>query len=60
MPPRRTVFSGWWIERFLGVSVGERVRYFFDKMRHYTAPDAKFRSVYRFRMYRNRQKFKLM
>lgn len=60
IPVRRTVFSGWWLESFLGFPVGEWVRYFFDKMRKYTAPDAKFRNVYRFRMFRNRQKFKLM
>jgi hypothetical protein len=29
-------------------------------MRHHTAPDVKFRSVHKFRMYRARQKFKLM
>ncbi len=60
IPVRRTVFSGWWLEKFLGVPVGEWTRYFFDKMRHYTAPDVKFRNIYRFRMFRNRQKFKLM
>mgnify|MGYP006196200859 CR=1 FL=1 len=57
---RRTVFSGWWVEDFLGLPIGEWARYFFDKMRHHTAPDVKFRRVHKFRMYRNRQKIKLM
>lgn len=60
IPSRRLVFSGWWVEDFLGLPLGEWGRYFFDKMRHHTAPDVKFRSVHKFRMYRARQKFKLM
>ena len=60
IPSRRLVFSGWWVEDFLGVPLGDTFRYFFDKMRHHTAPDIKFRSVHKFRMYRARQKFKLM
>lgn len=60
VPSRRLVFSGWWVEDFLGIPLGDNVRYFFDKMRHHTAPDVKFRSVHKFRMYRARQKFKLM
>lgn len=60
VPSRRLVFSGWWVEDFLGLPLGEWGRYFFDKMRHHTAPDVKFRSVHKFRMYRARQKFKLM
>lgn len=57
---RRTVFSGWWVENFLGFPIGEWSRYFFDKMRHHTAPDVKFSRLHKFRMYRNRQKIKLM
>ena len=60
IPARRTIFSGWWVEDILKVPVGEWGRYFLDKMRHHTAPDVKFRSVHKFRMYRKRQKFKLM
>ncbi len=60
IPSRRFVFSGWWVEDFLGLPIGEWGRYFFDKMRHHTAPDVKFRRVHKFRMYRARQKFKLM
>lgn len=44
----------------MGIPLGDSIRYFFDKMRHHTAPDIKFRSVHKFRMYRARQKFKLM
>lgn len=58
--PRKTVFSGWWVENFLGFPLGEWTRYFFDKMRHHTAPDVKFSRLHKFRMYRNRQKIKLM
>lgn len=57
---RRTIFSGWWVENFLGIPLGEWTRYFFDKMRHHTAPDVKFNRLHKFRMYRTRQKFKLM
>jgi hypothetical protein len=60
VPSRRLVFSGWWVEDFLGVPLGDNIRYFFDKMRHHTAPDVKFRRLHKFRMYRARQKFKLM
>lgn len=58
--PRRTIFSGWWVESFLGIPLGDWTKYFFDKMRHHTAPDVKFRRIHKFRMYRNRQKIKLM
>jgi hypothetical protein len=60
IPVRRTAFSGWWIEDFLGIPIGEWSKYFFDKMRSHTAPDVRFKRLHKFRMYRNRQKFKLM
>lgn len=60
IPVRHTMFSGWWAENILGLPLGERMRFLLDKWRHYRSPDMRFRSVYRFKIYRHRQKFKLM
>lgn len=60
IPVRKRVFSGWWVEDFLGIPLGSWGRYFFDKMRHHVAPDVQASRIHKFRMYRARQKFKLM